>query len=1176
MLVNDERCLLEAQWVNDTVLGWYICYHEYATEFGFRELNGVSAVSVASDPNSFIVPVVPPPAVSTDHKDYESKDDRPRQHPHQSHTVSSSSTSLHSAPVEADPQQAKGGEARGVDREEELRTASEGRGAASLKPGGECSLDLINQNDRLTTRQVNPSSHHKEERKRFSGSSSIIQQAASSLWGGLRSNKRSSTIASVVAHTARPNSMRGSHVGTQDPSHHGRTRGRSAENGEEQGLEERERDPDISQATTGAVKASTSRHPQEDSRENFGLATTSRTSPAAREEGEGARSKKAAMMQSTGGQESGGILSQGRGRGRRGGRGRGWVSFSSGGEDNNDEDTGEGFGPSHGSTNSSSSTDNQDVRDKVLSQVRRGRQKHRTIHSATAFTITITDLEANSDEENSLGLSAFHHQANSSSSGTGSKQAGEQGGGGGEGCLLQSRSCGAAGVFFGGGRQQSEGGGEGSPGGLVGESSKRSSHEGIDKKNVLNGSRSSQKKSSPVDIKHSSHSCHPAITTAAQAAALAAAEVEEKLGGRLPSGWSSSPSEDEETGPSLTMKRKGERSVVTKKEQVQGSSEEKTRGVRVSPVVGKTSEGEDGRERGHDEISGGQDKEMGGAAEGKRRGCSVRQISERRSNRTPPCRESRREEGSPSSHSASQGGREEKGLLLQEEEEDIDGRKSTEKEKREEREEEEEGMGKRETEEKSDSREGRLKTGDVMPGNTPCGKERSSRFSQADMTDSRTTGGVAGGVLVRKKSRAQGEGGLCSSSEEERQSRTSREGEEEKGHERARGEGGAGGGSGGGRLSCLTASGDTLGGSSTILTGTPHVGSSVDSRIEDDGGLAGISKISEEERESGSSPFFLSQPEDPSSAILEDNTTHLVVHEEKEDEARKEGKLNEDEEENKKEAQELSLPPTGERPPLSPKTGSAGRSVGAEARRKETEEDFASSPSLSVSLREPPPPSNVTHPHPFPARDVPPSSSSTSTVGTSVSPRLRDPKEDGDEVTRRNLPSTGESAPLHGRKECGPANGPVSPSSSPPPPPPPLSPLSSLPPAAAPSSCIEKDLGEDALQSLEREEETRKNKTSVPLNSKEDGLQQEEKVFSASLPCSPPPPPSPSFSSASFSRPPRGSDRRRPRTCVPCVSTAVAAAAASEVSEEKSRRGFLTGADHEPENAGGGRKRRRR
>ncbi|KEP64322.1 UNVERIFIED_CONTAM: Tyrosine kinase-like (TKL) protein [Hammondia hammondi] len=66
MIVNDERCLLEAQWVNDTVLGWYVCYHEYATEFGYRELTDVSAVSVASDSNSFIIPVRPSPTDAGD------------------------------------------------------------------------------------------------------------------------------------------------------------------------------------------------------------------------------------------------------------------------------------------------------------------------------------------------------------------------------------------------------------------------------------------------------------------------------------------------------------------------------------------------------------------------------------------------------------------------------------------------------------------------------------------------------------------------------------------------------------------------------------------------------------------------------------------------------------------------------------------------------------------------------------------------------------------------------------------------------------------------------------------------------------------------------------------------------------------------------------------------------
>ncbi|RQX68637.1 Tyrosine kinase-like (TKL) protein [Toxoplasma gondii CAST] len=66
MIVNDERCLLEAQWVNDTVLGWYVCYHEYATEFGYRELTNVSAVSVASDSNSFIIPVRPSPTDAGD------------------------------------------------------------------------------------------------------------------------------------------------------------------------------------------------------------------------------------------------------------------------------------------------------------------------------------------------------------------------------------------------------------------------------------------------------------------------------------------------------------------------------------------------------------------------------------------------------------------------------------------------------------------------------------------------------------------------------------------------------------------------------------------------------------------------------------------------------------------------------------------------------------------------------------------------------------------------------------------------------------------------------------------------------------------------------------------------------------------------------------------------------
>lgn len=57
MLVDDRRLLFEGQWKNDVVLGWYICYHEFATEFGYRELNGVCAVSVASDSDSFIVPL---------------------------------------------------------------------------------------------------------------------------------------------------------------------------------------------------------------------------------------------------------------------------------------------------------------------------------------------------------------------------------------------------------------------------------------------------------------------------------------------------------------------------------------------------------------------------------------------------------------------------------------------------------------------------------------------------------------------------------------------------------------------------------------------------------------------------------------------------------------------------------------------------------------------------------------------------------------------------------------------------------------------------------------------------------------------------------------------------------------------------------------------------------------
>ncbi|OEH77451.1 tyrosine kinase-like [Cyclospora cayetanensis] len=57
LLANEERLLFEGQWQNDTVLGWYICYHELATEFGFRELNEVCGVSVLSDSDFFIVPV---------------------------------------------------------------------------------------------------------------------------------------------------------------------------------------------------------------------------------------------------------------------------------------------------------------------------------------------------------------------------------------------------------------------------------------------------------------------------------------------------------------------------------------------------------------------------------------------------------------------------------------------------------------------------------------------------------------------------------------------------------------------------------------------------------------------------------------------------------------------------------------------------------------------------------------------------------------------------------------------------------------------------------------------------------------------------------------------------------------------------------------------------------------
>ncbi|PFH32695.1 hypothetical protein BESB_013070 [Besnoitia besnoiti] len=286
MIVNDERCLLEAQWVNDTVLGWYVCYHEYATEFGYRELNDVAAVSVASDHNSFIVPVRPRP-VDTD-------EDLDLRGPHR-------------------PQETS----RGWEKK--------------AKPG------------------------------EFVACASSAAIGDRTTWGR-RNAKRSSTVAGVNKVKTRPAST------TQ---------------GAQEGL----------QSGEGARAA-----PHPPSAASAAAGPLAHEAASDREGGEGGPARQADEAEGS----------------RKAGRAAEVTAASS--------PASSGASPATGSAASAAEApkqkgmncyrarfaDEETPTDRVVSQIRRGKLKHKTIHSATAFTITVTNSEAPSDEDPLYAAASDH------------------------------------------------------------------------------------------------------------------------------------------------------------------------------------------------------------------------------------------------------------------------------------------------------------------------------------------------------------------------------------------------------------------------------------------------------------------------------------------------------------------------------------------------------------------------------------------------------------------------------------------------------------------------------------------------------------------------------------------------------------------------------------------------